>query len=114
MTGGPETIKNCAVVILAAGRSNRLGRQKQLLRYQNKTLLQHAIDTAKQSVQSVIVVLGNNADNILKETVISGTQVVINNNWQSGIASAIRCGIQSVQTLDFVADAAILMVCDQP
>jgi molybdenum cofactor cytidylyltransferase len=112
MTGGLNNIRNCAVVILAAGQSSRLGQPKQLLKYQNKTLLQHAIDTAKQSsVRSIIVVLGSNAEVILNEIDRSDIQVVKNDDWESGMASTIRSGIQGLQTN---TDAAILMVCDQP
>jgi molybdenum cofactor cytidylyltransferase len=115
MTKRPDTIKNCAAIILAAGQSSRLGQPKQLLKYQNKTLLQHAIDTAKlSSVQSILVVLGSNADTILKETDTAGIYVIINNDWQSGMASTIRSGINVLQTLDLTTDGAILMVCDQP
>lgn len=110
-----NTKKDCAVIILAAGQSSRLGKPKQLLKYQNKTLLQHAIDTAKQtSIENIIVVLGSNADTILKEIETSAIQVVKNDNWQSGMASTIRCGIQASQTLRATIQAAILMVCDQP
>jgi molybdenum cofactor cytidylyltransferase len=115
MTSRFNTTKNCAVIILAAGQSSRLGEPKQLLKYKNKTLLQHAIDTAKQTlIETIIVVLGSNADTILKEIETSAIHVVKNDNWQSGMASAIRCGIQASQTLDATIDAAILMVCDQP
>ena len=115
MIDGQNTAKNCAAVILAAGQSGRLGKPKQLLKYQNKTFLQHAIDTAKQSsVQSVVVVLGSNADIILNETDTSGIDIVKNDDWQNGIASTIRCGIEKLISLDNIIDAAILMVCDQP
>lgn len=115
MTSGLCTTENCAAIILAAGQSSRLGQPKQLLKYQSKTLLQHAIDVTKQSsVQSIIVVLGSNSDIILNEINTSGIHVVKNDDWQSGIASAIRCGVREVQMLDSNIDAAILMVCDQP
>lgn len=115
MTSRFNTKKDCAVIILAAGQSSRLGEPKQLLKYQNKTLLQHAIDTAKQtSIEPIIVVLGSNADTILKEIETSAIHVVKNDNWQSGMASTIRCGIQESQMLDAAIEAAILMVCDQP
>ncbi|HTD39640.1 MAG TPA: nucleotidyltransferase family protein [Mucilaginibacter sp.] len=108
-------IKNCSVIILAAGQSSRLGKPKQLLRYQNKTLLQHVIDTAKRSLaQSVIVVLGCGIDAILNVTDTTGLYVAKNEDWQSGMASTIRCGITALQNEDPTADAAILMVCDQP
>ncbi|MBV8390625.1 MAG: nucleotidyltransferase family protein [Mucilaginibacter sp.] len=110
-----DATSNCAAIILAAGQSSRLGKPKQLLQYQNKTLLQHAIDTAKQSaVQSVVVVLGSSADTILSATNTSEIYIVKNDDWQSGMASTIRCGIEALQTLDSTTDAAILMVCDQP
>jgi len=115
MISASNAIKNCAAIILAAGQSSRLGTPKQLLKYQNKTLLQHAIDTAKQSkLRSIVVILGSNANNILKETDTSGIHVVINDDWQTGMASTIRCGIQLVQKLNSNVDGAILMVCDQP
>jgi len=115
MTDLVNTVKNCAVIILAAGKSSRLGKPKQLLIYQGKTFLQHAIDTANQSkAQPVIVVLGSNADLILSEIDSSGIHVVINDDWETGMASTIRCGIQSIPKLDSNVDGAILMVCDQP
>lgn len=112
MTRELKIIKSCAAIILAAGQSSRLGRPKQLLKYQNKNLLQHAIDVAKQSsAQPVIIVLGSHADIILKEIDTSGIDVVRNDDWQSGMASTIRCGIHNLQA---DVDAVILMVCDQP
>ena len=107
-------IKNCAVIILAAGQSSRLGKPKQLLKYQNKTLLQHVIDVAKQSAQAVVVVLGCEADTILNSTDIESLYVAKNEDWQSGMASTIRCGIKTLEYSTPAADAAILMVCDQP
>jgi len=115
MSSESNAVKSCAAIILAAGQSSRLGKPKQLLKYQGKTLLQHAIHTAKQSkVQSVIVVLGSNSDLVSNDIDSSGIHLVINNDWQSGIASAICCGIQSLRRLDSNVDAVILMVCDQP
>src|SRR5690242_15531363 len=106
MTSEFNVIKNCAAIILAAGRSRRLGMPKQLLKYQNKNLFQHTIDVAKQSsAQPIIVVLGSNADTILKEIDTSGIYVVKNDDWQSGLASTIRSGIQALQTLDSNIDS---------
>ena len=115
MISGLNTVKNCAAIILAAGQSSRLGKPKQLLKYQNKTLLEHAIDAAKRSiVQSIIVVLGSNVDIILSKIDTSGAHMVKNDDWQSGMASTIRCGVQASIALDSTIDSVILMVCDQP
>jgi molybdenum cofactor cytidylyltransferase len=104
-----------AVIILAAGRSARLGSPKQTLNYRGKTLLQHTIDTALESQASpVIVVLGSGKETIEKE--LDQTQIFIleNTNWESGMASSISCGINNLQTIAPDSEAVILMVCDQP
>ena len=70
---------NIGVVILAAGASIRLGKPKQLLQYHGKSLLQNAIDAAVNSkTNSVIVVLGANAEYISGEIDRSGINILIN------------------------------------
>jgi molybdenum cofactor cytidylyltransferase len=104
-----------AVIILAAGRSARLGSPKQLLSYRGKTLLQHSIDTALESMASqILVVLGSKKDSIKKE--IEQTQIFIleNSSWESGMASSISCGLTNLQIIAPESEAVILMVCDQP
>jgi molybdenum cofactor cytidylyltransferase len=104
-----------AVIILAAGRSARLGSPKQLLTYRGKNLLQHTIDTALESQASpVIVVLGSGKEKIEKE--LDQTQIFIleNSSWESGMASSISCGISKLQIITPDSKAVILMVCDQP
>lgn len=107
--------KNFSAVILAAGQSSRLGKPKQLLIYQNKTLLQRAIDAALQSsAQSVVVVLGSEMDTILNTINRGRACVVKNEDWKTGLASTIRCGIEALQGTSPTTDGAILLVCDQP
>jgi len=108
-------INNCGVVILAAGSSSRLGRPKQLLPYKEKKLLQHSIDVALDAaVRTVVVVLGANFSIIKKEINVHSASIVINDNWQEGMASSIRCGVNALMEINPVIDAAIFMVCDQP
>jgi molybdenum cofactor cytidylyltransferase len=104
-----------AVIILAAGRSARLGSPKQLLSYRGKTLLQHTIDTALESQASpILVVLGSGKDAIKKELEQKQVFILENSSWESGMASSISCGITNLQELAPESEAAILMVCDQP
>ncbi|HTE02253.1 MAG TPA: nucleotidyltransferase family protein [Mucilaginibacter sp.] len=108
-------VTNCAAIILAAGQSSRLGTPKQLLKYQGKSLLQHTINVAKHSsVQSIIVVLGSDFELMVKEIDSPDISIVKNENWHTGLASSIYCGINALKDIDPVSDAAILMVCDQP
>jgi molybdenum cofactor cytidylyltransferase len=102
------------IILLAAGESKRLGRPKQLLKFAGKTFLQHGLKTAHASIASPIVtVLGANAD-VLKNKIADDTHVVINANWNEGMASSIRAGVKAILEIDPSVDGVILMVCDQP
>ena len=109
------TVENCAIIILAAGMSSRMGSPKQLLAYKGKSLLQHAADAALQtSIRPVVIVVGANSDAVKKQ--IEGMKVVVveNEGWQEGIASSLRCGLTAVQKMSADVDGIIFMVCDQP
>lgn len=94
------------IIILAAGGSTRLGKPKQLLPWRGTTLLQHAVQVASGVVARPIVVLG-----AFKQD-LEGAQVVYNADWQEGIASSIRLGLQTAMQQG--AKQALFMVCDQP
>lgn len=112
----PEKIEsNCAVIILAAGSSARLGSPKQLLLYQGKTLLQNSIDAASESLgKPIIAVLGSGKDLIAHDLDTDQIMIAKNNSWESGIASSISCGINTLKNLAPETESVILMVCDQP
>jgi len=104
-----------AVIVLAAGSSSRLGKSKQLLPYKNKTLLQYLTEEAKNSsAETVVVVLGANAEAIQKKVSTRNIFFVINEDWKEGMASSIGCGINEIQKINPAVDGAIIMVCDQP
>lgn len=113
----PSTERNgkYTIIILAAGRSARLGSPKQLLSYQGKNLLQHTIDAARESqVGPVIVVLGSDIDEIAGSLDTANLTMVKNPNWESGMASSIACGLTAQNKWYPETEAVILMVCDQP
>jgi molybdenum cofactor cytidylyltransferase len=54
--------KSIGLILLAAGKSTRLGQPKQLLNYEGQTLLQHSLQVARTSdAHPVVVVLGADA-----------------------------------------------------
>lgn len=108
------TIFHTDIVILAAGASTRLGRPKQLLPWQGITLLQHAVQTALTVTTQPVVVTGANGEHLA--TVLDPGQVklVYNPDWEQGIASSIRCGLQVLLNRTPTPDQVIFMVCDQP
>lgn len=110
-----SSISNIGIVILAAGSSSRLGKPKQLLRYKGKSLLQIGIEAAINSkANSVVEVLGANAEQISKEIDRSGTNTIINAEWEEGMASSVRSGLNELLFISPSTDAVIFMVCDQP
>ncbi|MDP2899828.1 MAG: nucleotidyltransferase family protein, partial [Candidatus Bathyarchaeota archaeon] len=50
------------VVVLAAGKSSRMGENKLLLKVGGKTVLDRLLDALTQAVDEVVVVTGNNPD----------------------------------------------------
>jgi molybdenum cofactor cytidylyltransferase len=103
-----------AIVILAAGSSSRLGIPKQNLVYEGKTLLQRAITSAKAAGEMVIVVLGCQSDTISQTINNAAVVLLINQQWQEGMASSIRLAVTYLQREDRQPDSIIFMLCDQP
>lgn len=100
-----------AVLILAAGASRRLGRPKQQLLFNEETLLNRIISTASYlQTGPVLLVLGEDSALMAPENIIT----VINHQWQEGMATSIRCGIEQLQTVFPGIDTVIITVCDQP
>src|SRR5688572_9569620 len=92
-----------------------MGRPKQLLPYKGKSLLEHTVDTANDAdANPVIVVLGASAAVLEKEIDEKKVHIVENKEWQEGMASSIRCGLNTLLQIAPSSDAVILMVCDQP
>lgn len=99
------------IIILAAGGSSRFGSPKQLAKWNDVSLLEHAVDLARTVTENVLVVLGSQAEIIQNETNLNQTKVVINPDWQHGIASSICAGINN---LPIKTKAAMILLCDQP
>ena len=99
-------------MVLAAGGSQRLGRPKQLLPYLGKTLVEHAARTALASgAEEVIIVVGSNADAIRAKLSQLPVKIVLNRNWESGLGSSIRCGVESVSSN---SSSVVIALVDQP
>jgi molybdenum cofactor cytidylyltransferase len=108
-------MNNTSIIILAAGSSSRFGSAKQLFHFNNKTLLQHIIDEAIEAAsESVVVVIGSNADKISKEIKPDKVEIVFNENWEDGMASGIVTGLKKAITLNNDIENVIIAVCDQP
>jgi molybdenum cofactor cytidylyltransferase len=110
-----HNIKQCGIIILAAGSSSRMGKPKQLLEFDGMTLLTRVSKMASQSkLYPVIAVLGANADLIQAHLDVSGLDIVLNENWEEGMASSLRKGLQAMNEMYSHVDAVIILVGDQP
>ena len=103
------------LIILAAGSSSRLGKPKQNLIFQGNTLLQRGIKAALNAdCDEVIVILGANSD-IIKPTLSDkNIRIIDNADWQEGMASSIRHGLNYLLRINPQLQSVILMLCDQP
>jgi molybdenum cofactor cytidylyltransferase len=108
-------INQCGILILAAGQSNRLGRPKQLLKYNGSPFIKRVTELAIATGSSpVVLVLGAYADQIQSELTMNGIYVLINAHWQEGMASSIREGLNELIRLNENIDGLVVVVCDQP
>ena len=106
-------MKEYAIIILAAGSSTRLGYPKQLLPYNDTSILFHLASEAFVAIPDVLVVLGSNADIIKEEVKNLPVNLLYNKDWEDGMSSSIRCGLSHLLKTKS-PDAVIIMVSDQP
>jgi molybdenum cofactor cytidylyltransferase len=102
-------------IVLAAGASTRMGRPKQLLQFGGETLLRRSASVAlKAGCRPVVVVTG--ADAAASRKALRGLDVLEAENaqWESGISSSVRVGIEALVTANPRTAAVVLMLCDQP
>ncbi len=89
-----------------------MGKTKQLLAFQGTTLLGRVMKTAAESnLDKRIVVLGHDADTIIKTIDFSGITVIINKDYAKGQGSSLVKGLQAVS---HSSDGAMFLLADQP
>ncbi|WP_437395255.1 nucleotidyltransferase family protein [Flagellimonas lutimaris] len=107
--------ENIAVVVLAAGGSSRLGRPKQLVEFKGNTLLEHTMAKVDMlGFQTKILVLGANQDKIQQRISSDGFKVVVNPNWEQGMASSIKIGLEAALAEENGLEHVLFLVSDQP
>ena len=108
-------MEDVAAIILAAGGSSRFGRVKQLLEFGGKTLIEHTINAARDAgCNPTVIVTGGDAAEITKIIRSETVSVVENENWNRGIGTSIRKGLQQLIELAPQTKAVVLLVSDQP
>jgi molybdenum cofactor cytidylyltransferase len=99
-------------VILAAGRSSRLGRPKQLLSLFGEPLLRRVVRNAAASdLDAVLLVLGHQAAEIEPAVGEWGQRVVVNPDYLEGQSTSLRVGLGAIDPL---SEAVVFLLGDQP
>jgi molybdenum cofactor cytidylyltransferase len=108
-------INHCGLVILAGGKSSRLGSPKQLLPFKETTLLRHTVQIALEAdCGPVMVVTGANSREVKEAINGLSVEIVENTGWEEGMASSLRTGLMGMVEKHPETDGILFMVCDQP
>ncbi len=86
-----------AAVILAAGRSSRMGTSKPRLKVGGTTLLERVIAVARNAgVEDIIIVLGQEAEFPPPEPAGKNLRVVVNPHSDRGMFSSVQTGVRNL------------------
>jgi len=98
-------------VVLAAGRSSRMGAHKLLLPLGGRALVTYAVAAACASMADpVVVVLGHDADRVRAALAQGRYRTVTNAAYGEGMATSLRAGLAALPPVA----GAIVILADQP
>jgi molybdenum cofactor cytidylyltransferase len=104
-----------SAIVLAAGRSMRMGEAKQMLRVGEHTVLERTLENVRDSgVDEIVLVLGFSAESIqrlLPAALLDNLKVVVNPAYEKGMASSLQVGLSKVSP---ETGAALIVLADQP
>jgi CTP:molybdopterin cytidylyltransferase MocA len=103
-----------AAVVLAAGGGRRYGMPKALVEYEGSLLVERAVRTAKAVCDPVLVVLGARAVDVWRQADLDGATVLANQDWETGMASSLRTGLEGLRGWPGRVEAALLLLVDMP
>jgi len=103
-----------AGLVLAAGESSRMGRDKALLEYQGKTFLDTIVANLWESgIVPIVVVLGHHAAEIQRRADLFGAEVVVNAAYRQGQTSSLQAGLRALAAAADV-DGVLISLVDHP
>jgi nicotine blue oxidoreductase len=110
-TGGAQAV---AGLLLAAGGGRRLGgRPKALLPHRGRPLVEYAVRVLREGGCAAFhVVLGAQADDVRARASLPGCTLVENPDWEQGMGSSLRAGLDSLAGTG--TRAALVSLVDQP
>jgi molybdenum cofactor cytidylyltransferase len=100
-----------AALLLAAGSSARMGRNKLLLRFGDESVIRRAVRRALDAGLEPLVVLGHEEGRVREELYGLPCQTVVNPDWPLGKSASVRAGIAAVPPGTI---AAVVILPDMP
>ena len=97
-----EGMKRFGAVVLAAGKSSRMGANKLLLEVGGKTVLDRLLDALTQAVDEVVVVTGNNPEPMRAIASAHRVRVVHNPDHERGMTTSFQAGLRAIGGVDGV------------
>jgi CTP:molybdopterin cytidylyltransferase MocA len=103
-----------AALVLAAGGGRRYGMPKALVEWEGSLLVERAVRTATAVCDPVLVVLGARAVDVWRSADLGGATVLANKDWETGMASSLRAGLDGLRGWPGRVDAALVLLVDMP
>ncbi len=106
---------NVAVIILAAGKSSRMGVPKQAISINGKTLIKSTVDVALSlNCKAVTVVVGANKSSFVGELANLPITLIDNPTWEKGMGTSIKMGLVGSYLVDKDLDGILVLTTDMP
>lgn len=103
-----------AGLVLAAGGGRRYGMPKALVEFEGSLLVERAVRTAAAVCDPVLVVLGARAVDVWQAADLSGATVLVNADWETGMASSLRSGLDGLRGWPGRVDSVLVQLVDMP
>jgi len=108
----PEAGVRIAGIVLAAGSSTRMGRNKMLLEVGGQPLVRRAVSAALEAgLDPVLVVLGHEADRAREAVAGLDCRVVLNPDHAQGVRVSMQAGVRA---LPAEVNAGVIILADMP
>lgn len=102
-----------AGIILAAGESSRMGRDKALLPFGRETFVEHLMGVLRSEVGPLLVVLGHHAEEIeMRLARVPDIQIVRNPDYRLGQLSSLQAALRVL--VNRPVDGALVCLVDHP
>ncbi len=102
-------------LVLAAGFSSRMSKNKLLLELAGRKVIQHTLDRVFASnIDGITLVVGHQKEQLQQELVHARVEIVENEYFRQGMSTSIKAGIQYLISRPEKIDAVLILPGDMP